>query len=175
MNKAEKTATIEALKEQFANNAFFYLTDTTSMTVAETNKFRRLCFEKGIGVQMIKNTLIKKALEDAPADKNYQQVFDLLHGTTVVLFSETANLPAKMLKEFRASSERPQLKGAYIDSAVFTGDDQIDVLIKLKSKEELLGEVIGLLQSPPRNVIGALQSAGQKVMGLLKTLEERGE
>lgn len=175
MNKAEKTATIEVLKEQFANNAFFYLADPTSMSVAETNKLRRICFERGIEVQMIKNTLIKKAIEDAPADKNYASVLELLHGPSLVLFSETANLPARTLKEFRSSTDRPVLKGAYIDSAVFVGDDQLDVLAKLKSKEELIGEVIGLLQSPAKNVIGALQSGGQKVMGLLKTLEERGE
>ncbi|MFM8362773.1 MAG: 50S ribosomal protein L10 [Haliscomenobacter sp.] len=174
MNKAEKTATIEVLKDQFANNSFFYLTDTTSMTVAETNKFRRMCFEKGVEVQMLKNTLIKKALEDAPADKNYAQIVDILHGPTVVMFCETANLPARILKDFRGSADKPVLKGAYIDSAVFIGDDQLDVLSKLKSKEELLGEVVGLLQSPAKNVIGALQSGGQKIMGLLKTLEERG-
>lgn len=174
MNKAEKTATIEVLKEQFANNAFFYLADPTSMTVAETNKFRRLCFEKGIEVQMIKNTLIKKALQDAPAEKNYAQVIDILHGQTLVLFSEIANLPARTIKEFRAAGERPVLKGAYIDSAVFVGNDQLEVLTKLKSKEELIGEVVGLLQSPAKNVLGALQSGGQKIMGLLQTLEERG-
>jgi large subunit ribosomal protein L10 len=175
MNKAEKTATIEVLKEQFANNAFFYLADPTSMTVAETNKLRRICFERGIEVQMIKNTLIKKAIEDGPAEKNYASVLELLHGPSMVLFSETANLPARTLKEFRSSTDRPVLKGAYIDSAVFVGDDQLDVLAKLKSKEELIGEVIGLLQSPAKNVIGALQSGGQKIMGVLKTLEERGE
>lgn len=175
MNKAEKTATIEVLKEQFANNAFFYLADPTSMTVAETNKLRRICFERGIEVQMIKNTLIKKAIEDGPAEKNYASVLELLHGPSLVLFSEIANLPARTLKEFRSSTDRPVLKGAYIDSAVFVGDDQLDVLAKLKSKEELIGEVIGLLQSPAKNVIGALQSGGQKIMGVLKTLEERGE
>lgn len=174
MNKAEKTATIEELKDRFANTSFFYLADTTSMTVGQVNNFRRLCFQKGIQVQMIKNTLIKKAFEGAPAEKNYGQVLDLLHGPTVVLFSDVANLPAKTLKEFRGSNEKPVLKGAYIDSAVFSGDDQLDLLAKLKTKEELLGEVVGLLQSPARNVIGALQSGGQKIMGLLKTLEERG-
>lgn len=174
MNKAEKTATIAELKERFANTSFFYLTDASSLPVAQINKFRRLCFEKGIQVQMIKNTLIKKALEDAPEEKNYNQVLDLLHGPTVVLFSDIANLPAKTLKEFRGNAERPILKGAYIDSAVFAGDDQLEILIKLKTKEELLGEVIGLLQSPARNVISALQSGGQTIMGLLKTMEERG-
>lgn len=174
MNKAEKTATIEELKERFANTSFFYLTDATSMTVAQINNFRRLCFQKGIKVEMIKNTLIKKAFEGAPEGKNYSQVLDLLHGPTVVLFADVANLPAKTLKEFRGSADRPVLKGAYIDTAVFSGDDQLEVLVKLKTKEELIGEVIGLLQSPPRNVIGALQSGGQKIMGLLKTLEDRG-
>lgn len=175
MNKTEKTATIEALKERFETATFFYVTDASTMTVAQVNKFRRLCFEKGIEMKVVKNTLVKKALENAPADKNYQSVFKALEGPTALLFCDTANLPAKVLKEFRATSSRPELKAAYIDSAVFIGDDQIELLVKLKSKEELLGEVIGLLQSPARNVISALQSGGQTVMGLLKTLEERGQ
>ncbi|MEY4134768.1 MAG: 50S ribosomal protein L10 [Saprospiraceae bacterium] len=174
MNKAEKTATIEELKDQFSNTSYFYLTDVTSMSVAQVNNFRRLCFQKGIKVEMIKNTLIKKAFEGAPAERNYDQVLELLHGPTVVMFADVANLPAKTLKEFRGSNDRPVLKGAYIDAAVFSGDDQLDVLVKLKTKEELIGEVIGMLQSPASSVIGALQSGGQKIMGLLKTLEDRG-
>lgn len=178
MNKAEKTATIEALKEAFAEVSFFYLADASTMTVEQVNNFRRTCFQSGIKVQVVKNTLVKKALESAPVEKNYQAIFDALHGPTAILFTKdreaAASLPARTLKEFRKDgSERPMLKAAYIDSAVFFGDDQLDALIKLKSKEDLLGELIGLLQSPARNVISALSSSGQTLAGLLKTLEER--
>lgn len=175
MTKAEKTATIEALKEKFANVSYFYLTDASTMTVEQVNKFRRLCFEKGIEMKVIKNTLAKKALESLPEDKNYADLFDSLHGPTAVLFTETANVPAKVLKSFRQGSEKPVLKAAYIDTAVFVGDDQLDALTNLKSKEDLIGDIIAILQSPAKNVVSALQSGGQTLVGLLKALEERGE
>lgn len=175
MNKSEKTATIEVLKEKFASVDFFYLTDASTMSVAQVNKFRRLCFEKGIEVKVVKNSLVRKALESFPENKNYSAIFDSLKGSTAILFSNAAaNVPAKAIKEFREGGDRPLLKGAYIDSAVFQGDDQLDNLVKLKSKEDLLGEIIGLLQSPMSNVLGALQSGGNNIMGLLKALEERG-
>jgi large subunit ribosomal protein L10 len=177
MNKAEKTATIEALKEQFSEVSFFYLADASTLSVEQVNKFRRLCFQSGIEMKVVKNTLVKKALEDAPEEKNYKGIFDALHGPTAVLFTRgdgAASLPARTLKEFRkGGGERPVLKAAYVDSAIFLGDDQLDALTKLKSKEELLGELLGLLQSPARNLVGALSSAGQTIAGLLKTLEER--
>lgn len=173
MTKAEKTATIEALKEKFDNNVYFYLTDSSTLTVDQVNKFRRLCFEKGIEMHVVKNTLVKKAFEAASADKNYGELFEALHGPTAVLFTDTANSPARVLQEFRKENPKPILKAAYIDTAVFLGDEQLDALTKLKSKEELLGELIGLLQSPARNVVSALQSGGQTIMGLLKALEER--
>jgi large subunit ribosomal protein L10 len=178
MNKAEKTATIEELKEQFGETNYFYLADASTMSVADVNKFRRLCFEKGVSMQVIKNTLVKKALEDTPAEKNYAGIFEALHGPTAILFSKDPDAPAnsvaKMLKDHRRSgSERPLLKAAYVDSAVFIGDDQLDALTKLKSKQDLLGEVIGLLQSPARNLISALQSGGSTIAGLVKALEER--
>lgn len=175
MTKAEKTAAIEALKETFAENDFFYVTDASELSVAQVNDFRRLCYEKGIKMQVIKNTLIKKALENAPEEKNYAALFDVLKGPTAVLFTETANAPARVLKDFRESHEKPVLKAAYIESSVYTGDDQIEVLSKLKSKEELIGDVIGLLQSPAKNVISSLQSGGQTLSGLLKALSERQE
>jgi len=129
---------------------------------------------KGVKMRVIKNTLIRKALESASADKNYEAIFSELKGPTAVLYAEgAANIPAKVLKEFRAGNERPLLKAAYIDTAIFIGDDQLDTLTKLKSKEQLLGEVLGLLQSPARNVISALQSGGQTIAGLVKTLQER--
>lgn len=174
MTKQEKTAVIEELKGVFANLDFFYITDASTLSVEQINNFRRLCFNKGVKMRVIKNTLIRKALESASADKNYDAIFSELKGPTAVLYAEgAANIPAKVLKEFRAENERPLLKAAYIDSAVFIGDDQLDALTKLKSKEQLLGEVIGLLQSPARNVISALQSGGQTIAGLVKTLQER--
>lgn len=175
MTKTEKTATIEALKEKFEQNSFFYITDSSTLTVAQINNFRRLCFDKGIEMKVVKNTLARKALESFPAEKGYEALYEALHGPTAILFTETANVPARLIKDFRkAALTKPEIKAAYIDTAVFIGDDQIEVLTQLKSKQELLGEVIGLLQSPARNVVSALQSGGQTLMGILKTLEERG-
>lgn len=173
MNKADKGATIETLKEKFNTSSYFYLADASSMTVAQITKFRRLCFEKGIEVKVVKNTLAKKAMEALPASRGFADIYDALHGPTAILFADQGNIPAKLLKEFRVTSEKPVLKAAYIDSAVFKGDDQIEILITIKSKNELIGELIGLLQSPARTLIGALQSGGQKLAGLVKTLEER--
>lgn len=173
MNKTEKGTTIEALKDKFDASSFFYLADASSMTVAQITKFRRLCHEKGIEVKVVKNTLARKAMEALPESRGFKDIFDALHGPTAVLFSDQGNLPARILKEFRGSGDKPVLKAAYIDSAVFKGDDQIDVLIAIKSKNELIGELIALLQSPARNVIGALQSGGHKLAGLVKALEDR--
>lgn len=175
MTRAEKTAVIEQLKEKFANTDFFYVTDASTLTVEKVNALRRLCFEKGIEVKVVKNTLARKALEAAPAEKNYADLFEALKGPTTLMFTETANAPARVIKEFRKKDEKPLIKAAWIDSSVFLGDDQLKTLAELKSKEELLGEIIGLLQSPMANVLGALQSGGQTIMGLLKTLEEREE
>jgi large subunit ribosomal protein L10 len=173
MKKSDKVLMIEELKEKFANNPFFYITDSSSLTVEQINKFRRICFEKGIEVKVVKNTLAKKAMEPNATEKNYVGVYDALHGPTTLLFCETANLPAKVIKEFRGKDERPLIKAAYIDSGVYLGDDQIDALASLKSKNELIGEIVGLLQSPAKNVISALKSGGNTLAGLLKALEER--
>jgi len=173
MNKAQKTQAIEDLKERFANSTFFYLTDASSLSVAQINNFRRLCFEQNVQMQVVKNTLVKKALESADESKNYAGLYDSLHGPTALLFCETANIPARILEKFRKANSKPVLKAAYIDASVYIGDDQIEVLTKLKSKEELIGEVIGLLQSPAKNVVSALKSGGSTIAGLLKTLEER--
>lgn len=174
MTKAEKTATIEVLKEKFSSTEFFYLTDSSTLTVEQINQFRGLCYEKGIEMRVVKNTLARKALESLPEERGFGELYESLKGPTAILFTEVANSPAKVLKEFRKSSEKPVLKAAYIDTAIYVGDDQIDLLTKLKSKEDLLGEVISLLQSPAKNVISALKSGGQTIAGLLKALEERG-
>lgn len=173
MTKAEKTAVIEELKEKFEKSSFFYVTDSSTLTVAQINTLRGLFFEKGIEMKVVKNTLARKALE-AIGDQ-YTPLFDSLKGPTSLVFTEVANAPAKVIKEFRKTSEKPIVKAAYIDSAIYIGDDQLDTLAKIKSKEEMIGEIIGLLQSPIKNVLGQLQSGGNTIMGLLKALEERGE
>lgn len=173
MNKEQKTQAIADLKEQFAKSTFFYLTDASSLSVAQINNFRRLCFEKDVQMQVVKNTLVRKAMEEADASKGYEGLYESLKGPTALLFSETASIPAQLLEKFRKANSKPVLKAAYIDSAIYIGDDQIEVLTKLKSKEQLVGELIGLLQSPAKNVISALKSGGSAIAGLLKTLEER--
>ena len=175
MTRAEKTTAIAELKEKFSNNSFFYLTDSSTLTVEKVNQLRRLCFEKGVEMKVVKNTLAIKALQDAPEEKGYAGLYDSLKGPTAIMFTETANVPAKIIKEFRGDDERPILKAAYIDTSVYVGDDQIKTLAALKSKEELIGEIITLLQSPAKNVISSLQSGGSTIMGLLKALEDRAE
>jgi large subunit ribosomal protein L10 len=174
MTRVEKQATIESLQEQFKSASNFYITDSSTLTVEEINQFRGMCFEKDIKYRVAKNTLIQKALE-AIEDQDYSDVLPLLKGPTAIMFSEVSNMPAKIIKEFRKKHERPILKGAFIDNEVFVGDDLVKSLAELKSKEELVGEIIGLLQSPAKNVISALQSAGNKLSGIVKTLSERPE
>lgn len=175
MTRAEKTTAIEELREKFANNNFFYLTDSSTLSVEKINNLRGLLYEKGIEMKVVKNTLALKALQDAPEEKGYKELFNSFKGPTAIMFSETANAPARAIEEFRGKDERPILKAAYIDSDVFIGDDQLKTLASLKSKEELIGEVISLLQSPAKNVIGSLKSGSTKLAGLLKALSERTE
>jgi large subunit ribosomal protein L10 len=174
MTKAEKTVLIEQLVEKFADAKYFYLTDFSTLNAQQTTALRRVCNEKGIEIVVIKNKLIRKALQNI-SEEQYKGVFEYLAGPTAVLFSESGKYPAELLKEFRKTNEKPTLKAAYIDSDVIAGDDQLDFLSKLKSKEDLLGELIGLLQSPMSNLMSALGSGGTTIHGLLKTLEERGE
>lgn len=173
MTKAQKTAVIEELKDRLADAPFFYLADASGMTVADVTDFRRACFEKGVQMKAVKNTLLKKAMESAGEEKGYEAIYGSLKGATSILFADTANAPAKVLKAFREDNERPLLKAAYIDTDVYVGDDQIKSLSELKSKEDLLGEVVTLLQSPAKNVISALKSGGSTIAGLVKALEER--
>ena len=173
MTREEKTAAIEELKEELGNSPFFYLTDSSTLPVSKINKFRRLCFEQGITVKVAKNTLIKKALESEPEAKGYAALFDSLHGPTTILLSPNPKAPAKLLEDFRKTEDRPLLKAAYIDSSVYVGDEQLAVLTKLKSKEEMVGEIIGLLQSPGRRLASQLTASGSKLAGIVKTLAER--
>jgi large subunit ribosomal protein L10 len=172
MNKEEKHELVLALTEQIKDYGNFYITDTSDLTVAKVNNIRRKCFESDITMQVAKNSLIKKAMEAAGGD--FSPIYDVLKGSSSILFSRSATAPAKLIKQLRKTGDKPVLKAAYIDSAIFVGDNQLDTLINLKSKEQLIGEIIGLLQSPAKNVISALQSGGNKLAGIVKTLQERG-
>lgn len=174
MTRQEKNNIIEELADKLANTGFFYLTDASGLTVAEVNAFRRLCFEKGIEYRVAKNTLIKKALDKQEAD--FSEIDSALTGFSGILFSpESGNLPAKVLKQFHKTDKglRPKLKAASIDSELFIGDEHLNALSDLKSKNELIGEIIGLLQSPATNVMSALLSGQNKLSGIVKTLSER--
>ena len=150
MNQAEKQTTIDSLAEKLNAIPNVYLADASSLPVDKINKLRRLCFEKGVKMEVSKNTLLRKAMDKA--DGNYTELYEVLHGPTAIFFSDTANLPAKLIKEFRADGERPIFKGAFIDTAVYIGDNKLEDLVRLKSKNELIGDIVGLLQSPAKNV-----------------------
>lgn len=171
MNKEEKYELVEALTEQIKEYGNFYITDTADLTVAKVNDIRRKCFDGDIVMKVAKNSLIKKALEAAEGD--FSPIFDSLKGSSTILFSKSAKAPAQLIKELRKKGDKPALKAAYVYSAAFVGDNQLDALLTLKSKEELVGEIIGLLQSPAKNVLSALQSGGTTIAGLVKTLQER--
>lgn len=173
MNKAEKTQVISILTDKFANSSVFYLTDSSTLTVEQINKLRRICFEKDIEFKVVKNNLVRLAMEANADDKGFEPLYEALKGPTAIMFSDTGNLPAKVISEFRKDYDRPILKAAYVDSAVYIGDDELDNLKNIKSKEELIGDIITLLQSPTKNVIGSLKSGGNTISGLLKALEER--
>ena len=175
MNKQEKNEAIEMLKEKFSQYNNFYLTNTESLSVAQINKLRKICFDKNIELKIAKNTLIRKALEQIDSER-YEGTFDSLSGVTALMFSENPKEPALLISSFRksANTDKPKLKAAYIDGSVFVGEDQLATLRELKSKSDLIGEIIGLLQSPAKNVISGL-NAGSKLASILKTLEERVE
>src|SRR5919112_3414626 len=175
MTKEQKNEVIEALKEKFSQYNSFYVTNTESLTVDQVGKLRRICFNKNVEMKVAKNTLIKKALESLDGDR-YSNVFESLNGVTALLFSENPKEPALIISDFRRDSkgELPTLKAAFVDGDVFAGDNQLDALKSLKSKQDLIGEVIGLLQSPAKNVISGL-NAGNKLAALVKALEERAQ
>jgi len=172
MNKEEKHELVIALTEQMKEYGNFYITDTSNLTVAKINDIRRQCFQSDIAMKVAKNSLIQKAMEAAGGD--FTPMYDVLKGSSSILFCKSATAPAKLIKQLRKKSDKPILKAAYIDSSVFVGDNQLDTLINLKSKEQLVGEIIGLLQSPAKNVVSALQSGGNILAGVVKTLQERG-
>jgi large subunit ribosomal protein L10 len=174
MTKEQKNEVIETLKGKFAQYNNFYIADTESLTVAQVGKLRRACFNKQVEMKVAKNTLIRKALESLDSEK-YAAVYDSLHKVTALMFSENPKEPALIISSFRKEgkgNDKPVLKAAFIDGSVYTGDNQLETLTNLKSKNDLIGEVIGLLQSPAKNVISAL-NAGNKLASLVKALETR--
>lgn len=175
MTREEKGQIIDELAEKFGQHNHFYITDASGFTVGQINAFRRICFHQGVEYRVYKNTMIRKALEKQSS--NFEPVFKVLHGFSGVIFSkESGNAPAKAIKEYRKKNEgKPAFKAASIQADLFFGEENLNVLAELKSKNELIGEVIALLQSPAKNVLSALLSSKQTVAGLVKTLETRAK
>jgi len=171
MRREEKNAIIEDLAVKISEYNHFYLTDTAELNAEDTSKLRRACFEKDIQMIVVKNTLLKRALEQS--EENFEELYEVLRGSTSILFSNTGNIPAKLIKEFRKKHDKPVLKGAFVEESIYVGDEQLDSLVAIKSKEELLGDIVALLQSPMKNVVSALQSGSNKIHGVLETLSQR--
>lgn len=171
MRKEDKQANIEQIVATIKEYGHFYITNTASLNAEKTSDLRRECFKQDIKLLVVKNTLLQKALESL--DTDFSPLYGSLKGSTSVMFSNVANAPAKLIKDFRKKEEIPALKAAYAEQSFYVGADQLEALIHIKSKNELIGEVIGLLQSPAKNVISALQSGGSTIHGVLKTLSER--
>lgn len=158
--------------DTLAEYSCVYLTQTAGLDAEKTSALRRACFNDGIKMLCVKNTLLKKALEASEVD--YSGLYDLLHGETTLLLSNTGSAPAKLIKKFRQKNDvLPMLKGAFVEESVYVGEDQLEVLSTIKSKDELIADIIGLLQSPAKNVVSALQSAGGKLHGILETLSNK--
>ena len=171
MTREEKLNVIEDLTAQLAENATIYLADISGLDAVATSDLRRACFKTDIKLAVIKNTLLAKAME--ASDKDFGELPEVLKGNTSLMFANTDNAPAKLIKNFRKKSEKPVLKGAYIAEEIYIGDDKLDTLVSIKSKEEVIGDIIGLLQSPAKNVISGLKSGGGKLAGIIKTLSEK--
>ena len=171
MTRQEKNDAIENLKEALVGVKTLYLADIEGLNASQTSDLRRACFKENIKLQVVKNTLLSKAMEASTHD--FGELTEILKGNTSLMFSDTGNAPAKVIKNFRKKSGKPILKGAFIEESIYIGDDQIDALVAIKSKDELIGDIISLLQSPAKNVISALQSGGGKLSGILQTLSER--
>jgi large subunit ribosomal protein L10 len=176
MKKEDKGSIINELTEQLKQYPHIYLTDIEALNAEKTSKLRRECFKQEVKLVMVKNTLLKKAMENVE-DTDYSELYSVLKGNTAVMFTNVANVPARLIKNFtkeiKGSDGKPKLKGAYVQEGFYTEND-LEALATIKSKEELVGDIIGLLQSPMKNIIAALQSnGGQKIHGILKALEER--
>ena len=171
MTREEKSQVIQDLTVQLADNTNIYLADISGLDAVSTSNLRRACFKANVQLAVVKNTLLEKAME--ASDKDFGELPSVLKGNTSVMYAEAGNAPAKVIKDFRKKSEKPLLKGAFIEEAIYIGDEQLDALVNIKSREELIGDVITLLQSPAKNVISALQSSGGKLSGILKTLSQK--
>ncbi len=171
MTREEKSLVIEQLTAQLADNTTIYLADISGLDATATSNLRRACFKAGVKLNVVKNTLLAKAMESS--DKDFGDLSSVLKGNTSLMVAEVNNAPAKVIKDFRKKSDRPILKGAFVEEAVYIGDEQLEVLVDIKSKDELIGEIIGLLQSPAKNVVSALKSGGNTIAGVVKTLSER--
>jgi large subunit ribosomal protein L10 len=173
MTKQEKNQVIEELTETLTASNVFYVTDTSSLNAEHTSRLRRACFNQKIQLRVVKNTLLRKALERIEG-RDFSEMYPVLRGSSSIMIAETGNGPAKLITEFRRKLDKPVLKAAYVEETCYIGDDQLAALRDIKSKDQLLGDLIFLLQSPARNVISALQAGGgQKIAGLVKTLSER--
>ncbi|MCX6352532.1 MAG: 50S ribosomal protein L10 [Bacteroidetes bacterium] len=170
MKKEQKVEAIDNLSKVLTDSVNFYIVDSSALTVIQTNNLRRMCFSKGITMQVVKNTLIQKALENANIKEDFSSV---LKGASSIMISEDFSAPAKLIIEFRKTHAKPVLKAAYIQECLYVGDENLKSLLSIKSREQLIGDVIGMLQSPMNNVLSQLQSAGQKIVGVLKTIEEK--
>ena len=173
MKKEEKNQLIESLAEQISASNYMYITDISDLNSVNTSKLRRLCFKRDVKLIVAKNTLLKRAMEKS--GRHYTELFPVLKGSTSIMLADINNLPAKLIREFRATSPKPILKGAFVEESFYIGDNQLDMLINIKSKNELIGDIIGMLQSPVQNVMSALQSGGNNISGILKTLSDRPE
>ena len=171
MTREDKSQVIQDLTAKLADASTIYLADISGLDALTTSNLRRACFKANVQLSVVKNTLLEKAME--ASDKDFEDLPTTLKGNTSLMISEAANAPAKVIKEFRKKSEKPLLKGAYVEESVYVGDNQLDALVNIKSREELIGDIIGLLQSPAKNVVSALQSGGNKLSGILKTLSEK--
>lgn len=171
MTREEKDQLIDSLAETLKSSNTVYLTDISNLNSSNSTRLRSLCFKRNVTLQVVKNTLLRKAMEKS--EKNFEGLFPVLHGPTSIMISDSGNVPAKLIKEFRKTSDKPILKGAFVQEMVFIGDSQLDMLIALKSKNELIADIVALLQSPAKNVISGLQSGGHKLTGILKTLSEK--
>jgi large subunit ribosomal protein L10 len=170
MRKEEKSQIVEEIASILSAYNTVYVADISGLTVAKSNELRRLCFKRGVKLKMVKNTFLKRAMEQS--ETNYSEMYSALHGTSAIMMAEVNNLPAHIIKEFRGKASIPAVKAAYIEECVYIGD-QLDFLCAIKSREQLLGDLVGLLQSPMRNVLSALQSSGGKLAGIVKTLSEK--
>ena len=174
MTREEKPQIVEGLSERLTSAGVIYLADTAGMNAESTSKLRRMCTTKEVQLQVVKNTLLKRAMENVDG-RDYSELFGVLKGNTALMTAEMGNVPAKLIKEFRKKGELPLLKGAWVEESVYIGNAQLDTLASLKSKNELIADVIMLLQSPAKNVISALSSGGNTLSGIVKTLSERSE